>query len=157
MQGINIWIWFSDSKSIKMSSIVYCHSYASAAHDDNWDGWYYLWMLNIAPCMKHFTRLLLRDKLKTKEYLFRLKMGPQAMCTFCGLDKEPSITSLFIVLRPRSFGIFSTTFWKRTSFSLMVFPMVLAYWLSSQHLCVFKVYHYSWCLVHMEIPLQFDL
>lgn len=79
MQGTNIWVWLPNSKSSKASSTIYRHLNAKAAQDDHWDGWNHLQKLNIFPRVKYFTWLLLRGRLKTREYLFHLKLGPQDM------------------------------------------------------------------------------
>ncbi|XP_039120733.1 uncharacterized protein LOC120257304 [Dioscorea cayenensis subsp. rotundata] len=58
------------------------------AHQDHWDGWGQIWRLKIAPRAKHFLWLLFHNGIKTYDFLYRLRLGPQTNCVLCSLVCE---------------------------------------------------------------------
>lgn len=62
---------------------------------DGWDGWGKIWSLKVAPWVKHFLWLLFHNTVKTNEYLYRLNLGQQTLCTFCNLFTE-TVEHLFL-------------------------------------------------------------
>lgn len=84
----NTWVWFPKSRGTKVSTMAYSYFNKQVNKQDSWEGWSTIWHLNVAPRVKHFTWLLLHNGLKTHEYLYRLNLGPQAMCGFCNLFIE---------------------------------------------------------------------
>ncbi|XP_039119193.1 uncharacterized protein LOC120255437 [Dioscorea cayenensis subsp. rotundata] len=75
--------------------MVYSYLNHEKGNDNFWDGWKNLWQLNVAPKVKHFIWLLFHDAVKTNDYLYRLNLGPQTLCTFCNLNTE-TVEHLFL-------------------------------------------------------------
>lgn len=68
--------------------MIYSHLIQNAGQQETWDGWKNLWCLQTVPRAKHFIWLLLHNGIKTHEYLYRLNLGPQTLCSFCNLTFE---------------------------------------------------------------------
>jgi len=93
-QGNN-WIWFPKSKGTKLFVMVYSHFNQAKNVQDHWNGWNKIWHLRVAPRVKHFLWLMFHNAVKTKEYLYKLKLGPQDSCSLCNLTTE-TIEHLFL-------------------------------------------------------------
>lgn len=84
----NTWVWFPIPHWTKVSTMVYSYFSQQVTKQDSWDGWSIIWHLKVTPHVKHFIWLLLHNSNKTHEYLYRLKLGLQAMCGFYNLFIE---------------------------------------------------------------------
>lgn len=82
------WVWFPKAQGTKVSTMFYSFFNHYVNQHNTWDGWSNLWWLNVAPRAKHFIWFLLHNGIKTHEYLYRLRLGPQALCDFCKLEVE---------------------------------------------------------------------
>lgn len=94
----NHWVWFPEPCGTKLSFNIYKFLNRTHGMNNQWCGWSNIWKLNVAPKAKNFIWLLMHDKIKTFEYLYRLNLGPPDPCIFYGLSLE-NIDHLFRTCR----------------------------------------------------------
>lgn len=92
-QGNN-WVWFPKANGIKLSAMIYSHFNHLRTMEDHWQSWSKVWRLKFAPRVKHFLWLMFHNAVKTQESLYKLNLGPQALCCLCNLQAE-SVEHLF--------------------------------------------------------------
>lgn len=84
----NHWVWFPKTNNNKILAIIYNFLNSNHADDQHWNGWMNIWKLRVAPKIRTFIWLLIQGKIKTYEYLYRMKLGPSDCCVFYGLVLE---------------------------------------------------------------------
>ncbi|XP_039142228.1 uncharacterized protein LOC120279366 [Dioscorea cayenensis subsp. rotundata] len=90
VDGVSHWVWFPESHGTKLSSSIYKFLSKNPCCGQQWIGWSNIWKLCVAPKTKTFIWLLMHNKIKTYDFMYRLNLGPPDPCVFCGLVLESS-------------------------------------------------------------------
>lgn len=84
----NEWVW--RPLSSKAMTVATIYDYLNSEHLDmhTWNGWNFIWKLKVVPRVKVFIWKLAHGKLPTRSYLYNLNLGPDSLCSFCGIHSD---------------------------------------------------------------------